>query len=119
MTTPASLLHPDAFLSPLAIDEAVQRALDEDLGQQSGFADHQIVASVDGDQRLHTAKGGNAAELCAPKKRVITERQDPRPRNIVGQVASIDRLGDDRRGLQMYPRQRESALGAGHPVAEQ
>ena len=33
MTTPASLLNPDAFLSPLAIDEAVRRALDEDLGR--------------------------------------------------------------------------------------
>lgn len=33
MTNPASLLNPDAFLSPLAIDEAVQRALDEDLGR--------------------------------------------------------------------------------------
>jgi nicotinate-nucleotide pyrophosphorylase (carboxylating) len=33
MTTPASLLHPDAFLSPLAIDQAVHRALDEDLGR--------------------------------------------------------------------------------------
>src|ERR1700731_4405132 len=33
VNTPASLLHPDAFLSPLAIDEAVQRALDEDLGR--------------------------------------------------------------------------------------
>ena len=33
MTTPASLLHAEAFLSPLAIDEAVQRALDEDLGR--------------------------------------------------------------------------------------
>jgi nicotinate-nucleotide pyrophosphorylase (carboxylating) len=31
--TPASLLHPDAFVSPLAIDEAVHRALDEDLGR--------------------------------------------------------------------------------------
>jgi nicotinate-nucleotide pyrophosphorylase (carboxylating) len=31
--TPASLLNPDAFLSPLAIDEAVHRALDEDLGR--------------------------------------------------------------------------------------
>jgi nicotinate-nucleotide pyrophosphorylase (carboxylating) len=31
--TPASLLHPDAFLSPLAIDEAAQRALNEDLGR--------------------------------------------------------------------------------------
>jgi nicotinate-nucleotide pyrophosphorylase (carboxylating) len=33
MTTAASLLHPQAFLSPLAIDEAVQRALNEDLGR--------------------------------------------------------------------------------------
>jgi len=33
MIAPASLLHPDAFLSPLAIDEAVDRALDEDLGR--------------------------------------------------------------------------------------
>src|ERR1700726_2151982 len=33
MTTPASLLNPNAFLSPLAVDEAVQRALDEDLGR--------------------------------------------------------------------------------------
>lgn len=31
--TPASLLHPDAFLSPLAIEDAVCRALDEDLGR--------------------------------------------------------------------------------------
>src|SRR5215468_10376362 len=31
--TPTSLLHPEAFLSPLAIDEAVHRALDEDLGR--------------------------------------------------------------------------------------
>jgi nicotinate-nucleotide pyrophosphorylase (carboxylating) len=33
MINAASLLHPDAFLSPLAIDEAVQRALNEDLGR--------------------------------------------------------------------------------------
>jgi nicotinate-nucleotide pyrophosphorylase (carboxylating) len=33
MTTPASLLNPQAFLSPLAIDDAVQRALAEDLGR--------------------------------------------------------------------------------------
>jgi nicotinate-nucleotide pyrophosphorylase (carboxylating) len=33
VTTPASLQHPEAFLSPLAIDEAVHRALDEDLGR--------------------------------------------------------------------------------------
>src|ERR1700682_5566520 len=33
MTTPASLLHPEGVLSPLAIDGAVQRALNEDLGR--------------------------------------------------------------------------------------
>jgi nicotinate-nucleotide pyrophosphorylase (carboxylating) len=33
MPTPASLLYPEAFLSPLAIDEASQRALNEDLGR--------------------------------------------------------------------------------------
>src|SRR6202790_2173423 len=33
MTTPTSLLNPNAFLSPLAVDEAVQRALNEDLGR--------------------------------------------------------------------------------------
>ncbi|MCK1714482.1 MULTISPECIES: carboxylating nicotinate-nucleotide diphosphorylase [unclassified Bradyrhizobium] len=33
MISPVSLLYPDAFLSPLAIDEAVHRALDEDLGR--------------------------------------------------------------------------------------
>jgi nicotinate-nucleotide pyrophosphorylase (carboxylating) len=33
MITPSSLLQPDAFLSPLAIDEAVTRALAEDLGR--------------------------------------------------------------------------------------
>jgi nicotinate-nucleotide pyrophosphorylase (carboxylating) len=33
MITSSSLLHADAFLSPLAIDEAVMRALDEDLGR--------------------------------------------------------------------------------------
>src|SRR5271169_6086584 len=33
MTTSASLLNPQAFLSPLAIEEAVARALDEDLGR--------------------------------------------------------------------------------------
>jgi nicotinate-nucleotide pyrophosphorylase (carboxylating) len=33
VTTPASLLNPEAFLSPLVIDEAVHRALEEDLGR--------------------------------------------------------------------------------------
>jgi nicotinate-nucleotide pyrophosphorylase (carboxylating) len=33
MTAPTSLLYPEAFLSSLAIDDAVRRALDEDLGR--------------------------------------------------------------------------------------
>lgn len=33
MIMPSSLLQPDAFLSPLAIDEAITRALNEDLGR--------------------------------------------------------------------------------------
>src|ERR1700757_3707413 len=33
MLSPNSLLNPEAFLSPLAIDEAVNRALDEALGR--------------------------------------------------------------------------------------
>ncbi len=33
VTTPASLQNPEAFLSPLAIGDATQRALDEDLGR--------------------------------------------------------------------------------------
>src|SRR5258706_4903583 len=33
VTTSTSLLHPEAFLSPLVIADAVQRALDEDLGR--------------------------------------------------------------------------------------
>jgi len=33
MTSIVELLHPEAFLSPLAIDDAVRRALDEDLGR--------------------------------------------------------------------------------------
>jgi nicotinate-nucleotide pyrophosphorylase (carboxylating) len=43
MTTPASLLNPDAFLSPLAIDAAVQRALDEDLGRAGDITSNATI----------------------------------------------------------------------------
>ena len=33
MLTPASVLHPDAFLSPMAVTAAVRQALEEDLGR--------------------------------------------------------------------------------------
>ena len=50
MITPASLLHPDAFLSPLAIDEAVLRALDEDLGRAG---DVTSLATIPETTRAH------------------------------------------------------------------
>jgi nicotinate-nucleotide pyrophosphorylase (carboxylating) len=43
VTTPASLLHPDAFLSPLTIDAAVQRALDEDLGRAGDITSNATI----------------------------------------------------------------------------
>ena len=48
--TPASLLHPDAFLSPLAIDEAVHRALDEDLGRAGDITS---LATIPEANRAH------------------------------------------------------------------
>jgi nicotinate-nucleotide pyrophosphorylase (carboxylating) len=50
MTTPASLLQPDAFLSPLAIDEAVHRALDEDLGRAGDITS---IATIPEATRAH------------------------------------------------------------------
>jgi nicotinate-nucleotide pyrophosphorylase (carboxylating) len=43
MTTPASLLNPEAFLSPLAIEEAVQRALAEDLGRAGDITSNATI----------------------------------------------------------------------------
>jgi nicotinate-nucleotide pyrophosphorylase (carboxylating) len=46
VTISASLLHPDAFLSPLAIDEAVQRALDEDLGRAGDITSNATIPEI-------------------------------------------------------------------------
>jgi nicotinate-nucleotide pyrophosphorylase (carboxylating) len=50
MIAPTSLLHPDAFLSPLAIDEAVHRALDEDLGRAGDITS---LATIPEANRTH------------------------------------------------------------------
>jgi nicotinate-nucleotide pyrophosphorylase (carboxylating) len=50
MTTAAPLLHPEAFLSPLAIDEAVKRALDEDLGRAGDITS---IATIAEGTRAH------------------------------------------------------------------
>jgi nicotinate-nucleotide pyrophosphorylase (carboxylating) len=56
MITPASLLHPDAFLSPLAIDEAVHRALDEDLGRAGDVTSLATIPEATGAQAILVAR---------------------------------------------------------------
>jgi len=59
---PASLLHPDAFLSPLAIDEAVRRALDEDLGRAG---DVTSIATIPPDVQAHAVLVARQAGVIA------------------------------------------------------
>jgi nicotinate-nucleotide pyrophosphorylase (carboxylating) len=59
---PAELLHPDAFLSPLAIDEAVVRALDEDLGRAG---DVTSIATIPSDVRAHAVLVARQAGVIA------------------------------------------------------
>src|ERR1700754_422898 len=60
--TPASLLHPEAFLSPLAIDEAVTRALAEDLGRAG---DVTSIATIPEDTPAHAIVVARAAGVIA------------------------------------------------------
>src|ERR1700687_343543 len=62
MTTPASLPNPDAFLSPLAIDEAVQRALDEDLGRAG---DVTSIATIPETTQAHAVMVARQAGVIA------------------------------------------------------
>src|SRR6202790_4251317 len=56
MTTPTSLLNPDAFLSPLAVDEAVQRALDEDLGRAGDITSIATIPETAGARAVMIAR---------------------------------------------------------------
>jgi nicotinate-nucleotide pyrophosphorylase (carboxylating) len=56
MITPASLLHPDAFLSPLAINEAVHRALDEDLGRAGDITSLATISEATGARAILVAR---------------------------------------------------------------
>jgi len=62
MTTPVSLIHPDAFLSPLAIDEAVSRALDEDLGRAG---DVTSIATIPETAKAHAVLVARQAGVIA------------------------------------------------------
>src|SRR5450631_3920107 len=56
VTTPAELLNPEAFLSPLAIDEAVQRALDEDLGRAGDITSVATIPETTGAHAILIAR---------------------------------------------------------------
>ena len=62
MTNPSSLLHPDAFLSPLTIDEAVTRALDEDLGRAGDITS---IATIPEATRAHAVMVSRQAGVIA------------------------------------------------------
>jgi nicotinate-nucleotide pyrophosphorylase (carboxylating) len=56
MITPAALLNPEAFLSPLAIDTAVQRALDEDLGRAGDITSMATIPETTKAQAIMVAR---------------------------------------------------------------
>ena len=56
MTSPASLLHPEAFLSPLAIDDAVHRALDEDLGRAGDITSTATIPETSAARAIMVAR---------------------------------------------------------------
>src|SRR5271165_5009578 len=62
MTTTTPLLHPDAFLSPLAIDEAVARALDEDLGRAGDITS---IATIPESTKAHAVMVARQAGVIA------------------------------------------------------
>jgi nicotinate-nucleotide pyrophosphorylase (carboxylating) len=76
MTTPASLIHPDAFLSPLAIEDAVMRALDEDLGRAG---DSTSIATAPETTKAHAVMVARQAGVIAglPLAVAVFQRLSP------------------------------------------
>jgi nicotinate-nucleotide pyrophosphorylase (carboxylating) len=66
---PAELLHPDAFLSPLAIDEAVARALDEDFGRAG---DVTSIATIPSTLNAHAVMVARQAGVIAGLPLAVT-----------------------------------------------
>jgi nicotinate-nucleotide pyrophosphorylase (carboxylating) len=62
MTTTTSLLHPDAFLSPLAVDEAVTCALEEDLGRAGDIT---AIATIPEPTKAHAVMVARQAGVIA------------------------------------------------------
>lgn len=60
--TPASLLYPDGFLSPLVLDEAIARALDEDLGRAGDITS---IATIPETAKAHAVMVARQAGVIA------------------------------------------------------
>ncbi len=80
----STLLYPDAFISPLAIDDAVTRALDEDLGRAGDVTSiATIPAGTRGRAVMAARKAGTIAGL--PVAAAVFRRLDPDV-EIIGHV---------------------------------
>lgn len=73
---PSELLHPEAFLSPLAIDEAVMRALDEDLGRAG---DVTSTATIPDHTPAHAAMVARQAGVIAGLPMAVAAFQELSP----------------------------------------
>jgi nicotinate-nucleotide pyrophosphorylase (carboxylating) len=96
MTTTSSLLQPDAFLSPLAIDTAVTRALDEDLGRAGDITS---IATIPQATVAHA---------------VMVARQAGRIAGLPLAVATLQKLAPD---IHIEAHARDGAtVNAGHKL---
>ena len=91
MTTSVSLQNPEAFLSPLAIDAAVQRALDEDLGRAGDITS---IATIPEATKAHAVMVARQAGVIA---------------GLPLAVATFQKLSDD---INIQPHFRDGATVA-------
>ena len=95
MITPTSLLYPDAFLSPLAIDEAVHRALDEDLGRAGDITSLATIPEATKAQAVLVARqSGVIAGLPLALATLQKLSPDIEVRAHVGVIRERDGLAD-------------------------
>ena len=88
MITPTSLLYPDAFLSPLAIDEAVHRALDEDLGRAGDVTSLATIPEATKAQAILVARQAGTVDNVTVQKHVKTYVD----KGVISRFAIPDRI---------------------------
>ena len=94
--TPASLLQHDAFLSPLAIEEAVQRALEEDLGRAGDITS---IATIPESTRAHA---------------IMVARQSGRDRRVAAGGGDLPKAVAGHQHRSPCPRRRHGRGGEPH-----